>query len=223
MYVIIAGAGKIGAYLAGSMLREGNSVAVIEKNPDICEELSESLDGNVLILNGDACETRILEDAGAASADIFVASTGQDETNLIACELADRIFDVARVIARVNSPKNLRIFREVGIESVSATSLIASVIREEALLGSVTITNSLSHGDVILSEFTVGHMKHFDEKEGVTLGEIDLPYGAKFVAVEYEDDAEVAEDDIRVFPGDQIIVISDRGLIPEIRSIFKSL
>ncbi len=223
MYVIIAGGGKIGSYLASLMVEASNEVAVIEKQEDLCDTIVDFLSEDALVINGDCCETRILQDAGAQRADVFVASTGQDETNLIACELAQRNFNVPRVVARVNSPKNLRIFRDVGIECVSGTSLIGSLILEEALYGSVSITSSLTHGDVILSEYTIGHMRNFEDSEGVRLGDIELPSGARFVAVEYEDNAEVADEDTVLYPGDQVIVVSDRDLIPDIRGIFKSL
>jgi trk system potassium uptake protein len=223
MYVIVAGGGKIGSYLASLMVEAQNEVAVIERQERLCNTIADVLDDCALVIEGDCCETRILQDAGAENADVFVASTGQDETNLIACELVQRIFNVPRVVARVNSPKNLRIFRDLGIECVSGTSLIGSLILEEALYGSVSITSSLTHGDVILSEYTIGHMKNFDDEEGIRLGEIDLPNSARFVAIEFEDDAEVADEDMVLHPGDQVIVVSDRDLIPEIRSIFKSL
>lgn len=223
MYVVIAGGGKIGSYLATTMIENGNEVAIIERDPQICNNLSQLLSGPYLVINGDCCETRILQDAACDRADVFVAGTGQDETNLISCELASRVFNVNRVVARVNSPKNLRIFREVGIECVSGTSLIGSLILEEAMYGSVSITSSLTHGDVILSGFTIPHLKTVTDEEGVRLGDIELPSGSRFVAIEYEDDAEVADDDMILYPGDQVIVVSDRDLIPTIRNIFKAL
>lgn len=223
MYVVIAGGGKIGSYLASTMIENGNEVAVIERDETLCERLSETLNGSFLVIQGDCCESKILQDSGIENADVFVAGTGQDETNLISCEFASRLFNVPRVIARVNSPKNLRIFREVGIECVSGTSLIGSLILEEAMYGSVSITSSLTHGDVILSEFTIGHLKHASDKEGIRLGDIVLPERSRFVAVEYEDDAEVADEEMILYPGDQVICVSDREIIPELRALFKNL
>ena len=128
-----------------------------------------------------------------------------------------------RVIARVNSPKNLRIFRKVGIECVSSTTLIANLIEEEALLGNVSVVSSLTHGNVSLSEFTIGHMRRHSDEEGVALGDIELPEGALAVAVAYEDDAEVANDDMILFPGDQVIVVADDDVLDEVRAVFRSL
>ncbi len=169
------------------------------------------------------CDSRFQEDAGIRRADVFVGATGQDDTNLVGCEIAQRVFDVPRVIARVNNPKNLRIFREVGIECVSSTTLIANLIEEEALLGSVSVVSSLTHGNVSLSEFTVGRMKHHSEDEGVAISDIEMPDGALIVAVAYEDDAEVARPEMLLYPGDQVIVVADIDVLDEVRAAFRAL
>ena len=223
MYVVVAGGGKIGSYLATTIMENENEVAIIERDENLCQLLSEYLSGRFLIIEGDCCESRILQDAGVEHADVFVASTGQDETNLVSCELADSLFDVPRIVARVNSPRNLRIFRELGIECVSSTSLIGSLILEEALYGSVSITSTLTHGDVILSEYSIPHKRHITQTNGIVLGDIELPDGVRIVAVETEGDVEVADDDQVVHPGDQIIVVSDRELIPQLRLVFNNL
>ena len=199
MYIVIAGGGKVGSYLATVLLESGNQVAIIEENKAIADLLSVSLEGEYLVIHG------------------------QDDTNLVACEIAERVFHVNRVIARVNSPKNLRIFRKVGIECVSSTTLIANLIEEEALLGNVSVVSSLTHGNVSLSEFTIGHMRRHSDEEGVALGDIELPEGALAVAVAYEDDAEVANDDMILFPGDQVIVVADDDVLDEVRAVFRSL
>ena len=223
MYIVIAGGGKVGSYLATVLLESGNQVAIIEENKAIADLLSVSLEGEYLVIHGDGCDSRFQEDAGIRRADIFVGATGQDDTNLVACEIAERVFHVNRVIARVNSPKNLRIFRKVGIECVSSTTLIANLIEEEALLGNVSVVSSLTHGNVSLSEFTIGHMRRHSDEEGVALGDIELPEGALAVAVAYEDDAEVANDDMILFPGDQVTVVADDDVLDEVRAVFRSL
>lgn len=223
MYVVILGGGKVGSYLAKVLLSSDNEVAIIEASRKDAAALSMDLQGQYLVINGDGCDSRFQEDAGIRKADVFVAASGQDDTNLVACEIAQRVFRVPRCIARVNSPKNLRIFREVGIECVSSTTLIASLIEEEAIAGSVSVVSSLTHGDVALKEISIGHMRHHSDEDGVTIGEIDMPEGSLIVAVEYEDDAEVARDDITLYPGDQVIIIADNAVMDEVRATFRSL
>jgi trk system potassium uptake protein TrkA len=223
MYIVIAGGGKVGSYLASVFLENGNEVAVIEQDNATAKRLSVQLEGQYLIINGDCCDSRFQEDAGIRQADVFVSTTGQDDANLVACQIAQRVFDVPRVVARVNSPKNLRIFREVGIECVSSTTLIASLIEEEALMGSVSVVTSLTHGDVTLSEISVPRMRRHNNDEGVRIGEILMPQGALIVAVTYDDDAEVASPDIVLYPGDQVIVVSNKDTLDEVRAAFRAL
>lgn len=223
MYIVIMGGGKVGSYLASVMLSSENEVALIEANAENADILSVAYEGQFLVINGDGCDSRFQEDAGIRKADVFVGATGQDDTNLVGCEIAQRVFDVPRVIARVNNPKNLRIFREVGIECVSSTTLIANLIEEEALLGSVSVVSSLTHGNVSLSEFTVGRMKHHSEDEGVAIADIEMPDGALIVAVAYEDDAEVARPEMLLYPGDQVIVVADIDVLDAVRAAFRAL
>ena len=223
MYIVIMGGGKVGAYLASVMLSSENEVALIEQSAENADLLSVAYEGQFLVINGDGCDSRFQEDAGIRRADVFVSATGQDDTNLVGCEIAQRVFNVPRVIARVNNPKNLRIFREVGIECVSSTTLIANLIEEEALLGSVSVVSSLTHGNVSQSEFTVGRMKHHSEDEGVAIADIEMPDGALIVAVAYEDDAEVARPEMLLYPGDQVIVVADIDGLDEVRAACRAL
>ena len=96
MYVVIAGGGKVGSYLAQVMLSSGNEVAIIEQTLSAADRLSVQLEGSYLVINGDCCDSRFQEDAGIRRADAFVASTGQDDSNLVACEIAQRVFHVPR-------------------------------------------------------------------------------------------------------------------------------
>ncbi len=204
MYIVINGGGKVGEYLAQRMLKSGNEVAIIEKDARTADMLAHSLVGPFLVVCGDGCMSRYQADANIRKADVFVATTGQDESNLMSCEIANRTFNVPRVIARVNSPKNLRIFREVGIEAISSTTLIANIIEEDAMLGSIRVLSTLTRGSIALNEVTVPHMKHHSDEEGVLALDIEMPDGALIVAVsgDEDDDMEVVGEDTRLFPGD---------------------
>lgn len=223
MYIVIAGGGKIGSYLASTLLKSGNEVAVIEQKLATADRLSVSLEGRYLVIHGDGCDSRYQEDAGIRGADVFVSTTGQDDSNLVSCEIAQRVFHVPRCIARVNNPKNLRIFREVGIECVSSTTLIANLIEEEALLGSVSVVSSLTHGNVALAEVVVPRMRRFSNEDGVLIEEIPLPDNALIAAVSSGGDVEVASADTLLFPGDKAIVVADEDVLDDVRQVFRSL
>ena len=223
MYIVIAGGGKIGSYLASTLLKSGNEVAVIEEKLATADRLSVELEGSYLVIHGDGCDSRYQEDAGIRTADVFVATTGQDDSNLVSCEIAQRVFRVPRCIARVNNPKNLRIFREVGIECVSSTTLIANLIEEEALLGSVSVVSSLTHGNVALTEVVVPRMRHHSNEAGIVLDSIPMPEGSLIAAVATKDDVEVASEDLVLYPGDKAIVVAGNDVLDDVRAMFRGL
>ena len=225
MYIVISGGGKVGEYLATVLLESGNEVAVIESDLDTADRLSVALEGRYLVIHGDGCDSRYQEDAGVRHADVFVATTGFDDSNLVSCEIAQRVFNVPRCIARVNSPKNLRIFHEVGIECVSSTTLIVNMIEEETLMGSMSVASSLTHGNVVLSEVAVPHMWCDPDNEGVTVSSVEMPAGSIIVAVSPKDDdnVEVAGKDTRFFAGDTLIVIADASVSTDACSVIKRL
>ncbi len=224
MYIVIAGGGKIGEFLAAKLLSDGNYVAIIEEDEQTARRLSIDLEGPYLVICGDGCNSRFQEDAGIRKADVFVATTGQDDDNLVACEIAQRVFDVPRCIARVNSPKNLRIFKEVGIESVSSTTLIAKLIEEEAMFGSISVVSSMTHGNVALAELTVPRFKQIENSdEGIAVGDIEMPEGSIIVALSTPDDVIVVNPATRIKPGDTLIVAYDGDAIDDVRTLLKLL
>ena len=226
MYIVIMGGGKVGNYLADVLLRQHHEVAVLEANRAQADRLSMELQGQYLIINGDGCDSDFQEDAGIRNADVFVAVTGRDDDNLVACEIATRVFNVPRCIARVNNTKNRRIFREVGIESVSSTMLIANMIEEEALLGSVGVVSALSRGDISLIEFGIpARMKHFDPEQGVPAYMIALPEGALLAAIDRREynDAEIATPDSVLYPGDKAVVVAEHDVVDDVRALFANL
>ena len=223
MYVVIAGAGKVGEYLATLMLNGGNDVAVIERDSKTADRLSMVLQGSYLVINGDGCDSKFQEDAGIRKADVFVAATGQDDNNLVACEIAQRVFFVPRCVARVNNPRNMRIFQELGIESVSSTTLIANLIEEETMAGSMSVMSSLTHGNVSLQEVTLQRMKHHNNEKGVRVSDIPLPTDSLIVAVDTGDDVSVVSPATVLYPGDKAIVAAETSVRDDVRACFRSL
>ena len=223
MYIVINGGGKVGEYLATVLLNSGNEVAIIEKDVDVADRLSMVLEGRYLVIRGDGCDSRYQEDAGIRKADVFVAATGQDDNNLVGCEIASRIYGVPRCIARVNAPKNQRIFRALGIESISSTEMIANLIEEETLMGSVSVISSLTHGDVILSEIAVPQMNYHSNEDGVLAYDVEMPEGSLIVAISTKDDVEVVGEETRLYPGDTAVIVSDREKVADVRAVFREL
>lgn len=220
MYVIIAGGGKVGRYLASVLLESGNEVVVIENNPKTVTRLSAGLEGSYMVIAGDCCDSRFQEDAGVRRADVFVAATGADDINLMACEIALRVFHVPRCIARVNNPKNQRVFTAVGIESVSSTPLIASLIEEEALLGGMSAVTSLTDSNIALEEITPQLRKHAN---GILAWDVPTPDDSLIVAVSGRDGVEVAGEETVIMPGDKVVVVAGTEVIEEVRRVLHDL
>ena len=223
MYVVVSGGGKVGEYLATVLLDSGNEVAVIEQDKATADRLSMVLQGDYLVILGDGCDSKCQEDAGIRKADTFVATTGQDDNNLVSCEIAQRVFRVPRCIARVNNPRNMRIFRKLGIESISSTALIAGLIEEETLMGSVSVATTLTHGNIVLSEVAVPRMRNHLSDRGVLVDNIDMPEGSLIAAVATADDTTVASPGTIIYPGDTVIVVSDSEIVDDVRAVFRSL
>ncbi len=132
MYVVIVGGGKVGYYLIKTLMERNHHVAIIEKDPIKCQMISEET--GILTIQGDGTDLAALADAGIDNADVVAAVTGMDETNLVICQLAKIKFQVKKVVARVNNPKNRDIIHKIGIDiAVSGTSLIADAIEGEIL------------------------------------------------------------------------------------------
>ncbi len=130
MYIIIVGGGKVGYYLAKALLDEGHEILVVEKDVGqsdfICNEL-----GSVCV-RGDGCEASTMAEVGAGRADMLIAVTGDDEDNLVACQVAKHKFNVPRTVARIANPSNEVIFKKLGIDvTVSSTNVILEAIEQE--------------------------------------------------------------------------------------------
>ena len=138
MYIIIVGGGRVGYYLTKALLDEGHEVLVVEKNAHVCEVIADEM-GSICI-RGDGCEAATLDEIGTGRADMFIAVTGDDEDNLVACQVAKHKFNVPRTIARIRNPANEIIFKKLGIDiTVSSTNIILEQIEE------VVPTHPLTH------------------------------------------------------------------------------
>ncbi|MCM8771004.1 MAG: NAD-binding protein [Candidatus Omnitrophica bacterium] len=149
MYILIVGAGKVGHFLAKRLSEDKHTVALVEKDGSICEAVAKELD--ILVINGDGCDPHILEEAGIQKADVVAAVTGEDEDNLVICQLAKEKFGVHRTVGRVNDPRNEHTFNELGIDvPIDATAIIAKIIEEEVSFADFVTLMSFKKGKLVI-------------------------------------------------------------------------
>lgn len=206
MYVVIAGGGKIGRYIASDLVSKHHEVTIIERQPNRCEMLVAEFP--VLVIEGDACDVRYLEQAHLDRADVIVATTRDDDDNLVACQLAKVEFGVRRAIARVNSPKNVEIFEKLGIEAVSSTRLISELLENEFSVGELIRLSSLRGGKISLVEVRIpeGDEDGVPPERGVT--ELGLPNEAVLVAIFRGEETIIPRGATTIQPGDEVVALT---------------
>lgn len=204
IYIVISGGGKVGSFLAGKLEEKGHAVAVIEKNAGICEGLSTAM--NALIINGDACDYRYQEEAHVERADVFAAVTGDDDDNLVACQLAKVSFDVPRTVARVNNPKNEHIFNLMGIDAISSTTIIGELVERETTIGDIITLHTMHKGKLAMVEVDISAKG--SKACCRPIRELGLPKGCVLVAIVRGEEAIVPHGEDVLEPGDSVIAIT---------------
>lgn len=218
MYIIVVGAGKVGYYLSQDLLEEGHEVLLIEKNPEKVERLSEAL-GSVIVL-GDAAETTTLAEAGASRASVIIAVTGEDEDNLVVCQLAKHYFGVGRAVARVSNPRNEKIFRLLGIDTiVNQTAYIMSLIEQSIPDKAFVHLLNLRFADLSIVEARVDEGSAAAER---VVGDLDLPEDCVIVAVGRGANVVIPTPTTALEPGDDVIAVTREDREDDLRTVFRS-
>ncbi len=213
MYILIAGAGKVGRYLALN-LSGSNQIGSIDIDKDHLAQLEGN--ANITTYLGDATDPRKLEEAGILRADIVASVTGYDETNLVIAQLAKQVYRVSRVIGRVNDPRNQWLFTKPwGIDAaVSSPQIILQLLSEEISLGEVLTLLKLRVGELSLIEVTVPADSPAKDRK---IKEIGLPANVVAVAVLHDSSVVVPHGETEVHSGDNILLITRPELEKEIK------
>ena len=224
MNIVINGGGMVAEYLSRTLLEQGHRVAIIEIDEEAAQRIATALPNEVLVICGDGCDSTTQRDAGMDKADIFVATTSRDEDNLVACEIAQLVFDIPRAIARVNSPRNERIFRQVGIEAVSSTTVITRLIEAEMSMGSVQAAASLSREDIEMGEVVVPSVRgDSNGRVAVRVHDIRMPEGSLLVAVRRGKNTDVVGSDTTLRAGDIAVYVADSSVVDRVRHLLSTL
>jgi len=216
MYCLIAGGGKVGSNLARTLIRTGHEVTLIEQRSTRFDKLEAELEHQVH--KGDATELYVLEQAGIRRPpDIVVAVTGDDEDNIIICQLARERYGVAKVIARVNDPRNQAYFDLLGISpTVSATGAIMALIEHEVPEHGLIHLLELRKENLEIVEVTVGAKAAC---AGKRIKQVALPEGSRVISVVRDGKAEIPDEHTQLEPGDSVLAILEPGKEDELRRV----
>jgi trk system potassium uptake protein len=219
MYLLIAGGGKVGTNLTRSLLREGHEVTLIEQRAYRFEKLEAEFEHQVV--RGDATEIFVLERAGIKRPpDLLVAATGDDEDNIIICQIAREKYGVDNVIARINDPRNQPYFDLLGISpTVSATGAIMGLIEHEVPEHGLIHLLELRKENLEIVELTVDENAN---AKGKRIGGLKLPEGARVISVVRNGTAEIPQADTQLQAGDQVLAILEPGKEDELRRVLLS-
>ena len=216
MYIIIVGAGKVGYHLGSLLMAEGHEVMLIEEDRSKVELLS--LEFHDAIMHGNGSTAEVLKEAGANRADVIVATTGNDEDNLVICQVAKLMFLRPRTIARVNNPRNEELFAGLGVDaSVSATKIINAVIQEQVKAGDMMIPLlTLKEGNVEIVEVELTRSSHIVKKK---IKDLSLPEGSIFIAVIRGEEVIIPYGETEFQPEDKVLALVKRESEQALREI----
>ena len=213
MYIIVVGGGKVGYFLAKELLEAGHELVILEKNAARARQIADELGS--IVLQRDGCEGKHLAEAGANRAAIVAAVTGDDEDNLVVCQMAKHHFDVPRTIARVNNPKNEELFKHLGVdEIISPTRMALASIEQDIPVHELLHLATLEGGELALVEAQVGADSPI---AGRRPGDISLPEGCSLFVILRDDNVQPIRNDTVFQVGDKVLAISRAGTDAQLR------
>jgi trk system potassium uptake protein TrkA len=213
MYVIVAGGGKVGSNVAAALIKQGHEVTLLEKDRARFGLLEDRFEH--IARYGDATELYVLERAGIERADLVIAATGDDEDNVIVCQVAKEKYGVPKTIARVNDPRNHPHFEMVGIKlTVSATRTILALIEHELPQHELVTLVDLRQENLEIVEFAIGEKS---PAAGKTVRELNLPDRSRLISVSRAGRSEIAIGDTALLPGDLVMAILEPGVEDELK------
>jgi trk system potassium uptake protein TrkA len=203
MYILIGGGGQVGYYLTKGLLQQGHEVVLLDKDPRRVDQLREEL--GTAVGRGDACEARVLDEFGCLRADMVIAVTGDDEDNLVICQVAKARFNVASTIARVNNPRNEALFRRLGIDlTISPTQQILHMIEAQLPHHTLVPLMTLTQAGLGLVELTVPPESR---AAGQTIRALGLPKSINIALVVRGEENITPSGDTVIHPEDRIFAL----------------
>ncbi len=212
MYVIIVGCGRVGSELAKILSNEGHNVVIIDKNPASFDRLGATFNG--LTVAGGGFDLSVLKQVGIEKADAFCAVTNGDNTNLIAAQVAKKIFKVPKVIARIYDPQRAHIYAALGLDIISGTILFASMLRDKI------IESRFSSYLIETKDLGVLEIEVKDNLAGKTIKDINIPKEFMVVAIRRMDGINIPESGTVLKEKDMLMAVVKVASLDKVREKF---
>jgi len=218
MYLILVGGGNVGLHLAKKLIGRGDEVLILEKDARTAQYLASSV-GEESVMLGDGCEISVQKSAGFGRADVVVAVTGEDEDNLVVCQMAKLVWKVDRVLARVNDPTHEQIFKEIGIDdTVSATAIIFSLLEQQISSDVVIPVGALANGNL---EIVESQLSARSPVVGKRVRDLTLPAKTNLICIIRDDQGLAVEGDTELQSGDAVVALVETAHADDLRTMLQ--
>lgn len=204
MKILIVGGGKVGYYMAKTLLDHGHEAHVLEKDAALCVQIANELD--IPVTCGDGSMVEYLRAAGCGECQALVAVTGRDEVNLVTCQIAKKEFNVKRTVARVNNPKNTVILRRLGVDIVvSSTENLARILEREVETAAIRQVLTLAGGTATLVEILIPSPFKY---HGKSLAEIPISQDAVIISITRAGELLIPRGNTLLCEGDKVLCVA---------------
>ena len=211
--LIIVGGGRVGYYLAKTLKENNRDVVIIDNRKEICKEVADKLD--IPVIWGDGTSVSVLESVGLKETDTFIAVTGKDENNLIACQTAKGLYNVKKTVAKANNPKNVSNIRELGVDIViSATDIIINMLEREVDHKAIKELMPLNDGTTAVYQI---ELPEDFTLSGVEILNIPFPDNTNIISVTRNGELIIPRGKTKLFSDDKLLIVSKEAEINEVR------
>lgn len=215
MYVIIMGLGRVGLSLANLLIDDGYDLTLIDDNESLCNEAAAELDA--LVICGNGTNSRVLEETNIEDADFFIATTGNDEANLLSCILVKK-YDVPNIIARVSNPDHEEAFKAVGIDNVISPEITAAGFLEKLVTRpNVADLISLGEGDGEILDMTITN----DKVVGKRIGDVSPTKDYIIIAMYQGGKMIIPQEDNIIARGEKVSILVKRESFSKVSKTFE--
>lgn len=219
MRVVIVGAGNVGSYLSRALSKENDKVSLIEQDKELSEEVASEMT-DVLVINGDATELNTLRDAKVSRADVLVAATDDDNTNLITCQIAKIEFDIDYTVAKVNESEKEPLFEQFGVDRYITTANAMALPFKNAIASNRLKTLfSYEKENIELNEVEVNQGSPANNKK---IMDLELPEKSVITSIIREDDILFPRGDTEFKTNDKVQILMNSSIMEEIEKLFSS-